>query len=224
MKKSLLALPVVFGSLITPSIAEESNNFYLSIGGGLAFPSDIEGDQTLGGTTYDAKFETKKPGLFSVGIGKEFGDYRIEFNYSRAEIESDKFSLTSGGSGVTASVTPNLKSDVNSYMFYGYKDFTNGSKFTPYGGVGLGTASLSAKDQTVTAAGTAYSILGAKTSVFSFGLKAGTDYEIAENTSLYAEGSYQNFASFKIRKEGYSDVNYDASHIFAITAGIKFSF
>ncbi len=224
MNKRLFTLPFVFGSLITPSIAQDANNFYLSIGGGLAFPSDIEGDQTLGGTTYDAKFETKNPGLLSIGLGKKFNDYRIEFNYSRASVESNKFTLTSGGTGVSASVTPNLKADVNSYMFYGYKDFTNQSKFTPYGGVGLGTAALSAKNQTVTAAGTAYNVYGAKTSVFSFGLKAGTDYEIAENTSLYAEGAYQNLASYKIRKEGFSDVNYDASHIFAITAGIKFNF
>ena len=224
MKKRLFSLPIILGSFMTPIVAEESNNFYLSIGGGLASPSDVEGDQTLGGTVYDATFDTKNTGIFSVGLGKDFNDFRLEFNYSRATVESNKFSLTSGGTGVSASVTPNLKANVSSYMFYGYKDFPNDSKFTPYGGVGLGAATLYAKDQTVTAAGTDYSVYGARKSVFTFGLKAGASYEIAENTSLYTEGTYQNLGSYQITKEGFTSANYDALNLLTITAGLKFDF
>ena len=224
MKNSLLGFPLIIGSFITPTIAEEYDNFYLSIGGGIAFPSDLNGDQTLGGTVYDATFETKNTGIFSVGLGKEFNDYRFEFNYSKATVESNKFSLASGGTGVSASVSPNLKADVSSFMFYGYKDFPNESKFTPYGGAGLGAATLYAKDQTVTAAGTNYNVYGATTSVFSFGIKGGATYKIADNTSLYSEATYQNLASYKIKKEGYSDVNYDSTNLFSVTAGLKFDF
>ena len=225
MKKYLIGTTLLLSSFLAPSsIANESNGFYLSVGGGLAFPSDSEGDSTLGGTAYDLKFENDNTGLFSIGIGKEFSDFRVEFNYSQATVESDSFSVTSGGSGVTASITPALETDVKSYMIYGYKDFPNDTKFTPYAGVGLGIASSSAENQTATVAGTAYDFEGVDLSVFSFGLKGGASYEIANNTSLYSEVMYQNFASYKISESGFETVNYDSTNFFAVTAGLKFNF
>ena len=50
---------------------------YLSIGGGLNYPSN-EGDAE--GT--DFTFETDDPLIYSVAIGKEFNDWRLEFNYT----------------------------------------------------------------------------------------------------------------------------------------------
>jgi len=224
MKNSLLGPTLLISSLAIPLTTEASQDFYLSIGGGVALPSDVEGDSNLGGTNYDATFETEKPGLFSVGFGKEFNDYRFEFNYSKATVESNKIIVTSGGTGVSASMTPNLKSDVNSYMFYGYRDFTSDSKLTPYGGIGLGTATLSAKNQTVTVAGADYKLYGDEKTVFSWGLKGGAAYEIAENTSIYSEASYQNFSSYQISRGGFATVNYDKTHYIGITAGLKFNF
>ena len=224
MKKLLIGTSFLLSSLIAPTFAEEKNNFYLSVGGGLAFPSDVEGDSKLGGTAYDQKYETDNTGLFSVGIGKAFNDFRVEFNYSQATIESDTFSVTSSGAGVTASITPALESDVKTYMIYGYKDFPNETKFTPYAGVGLGIGSFSADNQTATVAGTAYKFEGAEESVFSFALKGGASYEIAQNTSIYSEAMYQNFASYDVSKAGFETVNYDSSNIFAVTAGLKFNF
>ena len=224
MKKLLIGTSFLLSSLIAPTFAEEKNNFYLSVGGGLAFPSDVEGDSKLGGTAYDQKYETDNTGLFSVGIGKAFNDFRVEFNYSQATVESDTFSVTSSGAGVTASITPALESDVKTYMIYGYKDFPNETKFTPYAGVGLGIGSFSADNQTATVAGTAYKFEGAEESVFSFALKGGASYEIAQNTSIYSEAMYQNFASYDVSKAGFETVNYDSSNIFAVTAGLKFNF
>ena len=212
-------------SFLAPSsIANESNGFYLSVGGGLAFPSDSEYDSALGGTSYDLKFEIDSTGLFFVGIGKESGDFRVEFNYSQATVESDSFLVISGGAEVTASITPALESDVKSYMIYGYKDFPNETKFTPYAGVGLGIASFSADNQTARVAGTSYQFKGGDESVFSFGLKGGASYEIANNTSLFSEVMYQNFASYEISKSEFETVNYDSTNFFAVTAGLKFIF
>lgn len=61
MKKYLIGTSLLLCSFISPSFAEEAKNFYLSIGGGIAFPSDIEGDATLSGTKIDAKFPTDDP-------------------------------------------------------------------------------------------------------------------------------------------------------------------
>jgi len=224
MKKVLIGASLFLTSLVSPAIAEESKSIYLSVGGGVAFPSDVEGDSTISGTKYDAKFPTDSTGVYSIGIGKEFNDMRLEFNYAAATVETDSITVTSGGSGVTASITPDLESDVKSYMIYGYKDFDNDSKLTPYAGVGLGMATFNADDQTATLDGTAYSLKGTKETVFSFAFKAGVDYEIADNASLYSEGTYQNFAEFEVKEAGYETVNYDSSHFFAITAGLRFRF
>jgi len=224
MKKVLIGASFFLTSLVSPVIAEESKSIYLSLGGGLAFPSDLEGDSTISSTQYDLKFPTDNTGIYSIGIGKEFNDKRVEFNYAAATVETDSITVTSGGSGVTASITPNIESDVKSYMFYGYKDFENDSKLTPYAGFGLGWATFSAKDQTATLDGTAYSLKGGEETVFSLGLKAGAAYEIADNTSLYSEGTYQRFGEYKVEEAGYETVNYDSTHFFAITAGLRFTF
>ena len=224
MKKLLVGTSFLLGSFIAPTFAEEKNNFYLSVGGGMAFPSDSEADSTLGGTLYELKQEADNTGLFSVGIGKAFNDFRVEFNYSQATVETDSFTVTSGGVGVTASITPALESDVKSYMIFGYKDFPNETKFTPYAGVGLGIGSFSAKDQTATVAGTAYKFEGGDESVFSFALKGGASYEIAQNTSIYSEAIYQNFASYDVSEPGFETVNYDGTNYFGISAGLKFNF
>jgi len=158
-----------------------------------------------------------------LGLGKSFNDYRVEFNYSKATVKSDKQSISSGGVGLTVSISPSLESDVNSYMVYGYKDFKNDSKFTPYAGIGLGIASLSSKDQTVSAVGTTLKVNGGDESVFSYALKGGFAYEVADNTSLYSEATYQNFGSYDVTKNNLT-TNYDSTNYFAVKAGLRFNF
>jgi len=224
MKKYLIGSSLLLSSLITPTFAEESKSFYLSVGGGITFPSDSKTDTILGNTTYDVRFENDNSGLFSVGIGKKFSDYRIEFNHLRATVKSNSFSVTNAGTGVTASITPNLKADYKSFMIYGYKDFPTETKFTPYAGVGLGLGSFSGENQVATVNGTTYQLKGADEAVFSFGLKGGASYEIVENTSIYSELMYQNFAPYRADQEGFETVKGDATNIFAVTAGLKFNF
>ena len=223
MKKVIIGASLLLASIISPLQAEESKN-YLSIGGGIALPKDSEGDSSLGGTLYDFEYEVDNTGVFSIGVGRKFNDYRLEFNYSKAKIESDNFTVTTGGAGVVATITPALESDVSSYMIYGYKDFPSDSKFTPYLGLGLGIGHFSAEDQTATVAGTDFEFEGAAETVFSFGLKGGASYEIADNTSIFTEGLYQNFASYELSDPDFETVNYDSNQFFAVSAGIKFSF
>ena len=100
MKKYLLGTTLLLSSFLAPSsIANESKGFYLSVGGGIAFPSDSDGDSTLGGTAYDLKFETDNTGLFSVGIGKAFNDFRVEFNYSQICLKSNEKLFIQGRKG-----------------------------------------------------------------------------------------------------------------------------
>lgn len=224
MKKYLIGTSLLLSSFISPSFAEEAKNFYLSIGGGIAFPSDIEGDATLSGTKIDAKFPTDDPFFYSVGIGKEINDWRLEFNYAGTTVSTNSITATTGGSGATASITPNLEADAKIYMLYGYKNFSNEGKFTPYVGLGLGAATLETKDTTATVLGTDLVLKGSSETVFSYSLKGGADYEIAENTNLYTEATYQNFSSFTVSEPGYVDTNYDSINYFGISAGLRFKF
>ena len=56
--------------------------------------------------------------------------------------------------------------------------------------------------------------------MFTFGLKGGVDYEIAENTSLYSEVGYVNLASFTTD----AGKEYDSNNSFIVSAGLRFSF
>ena len=223
MNKLFIGTSLFLTSIIIPVRTEESKN-YLTIGGGISFPSDSKGDSSLGGTLYDFEYEVDNTAIFTIGLGREFDEFRLEFNYSKATVEADTFTVTSGGAGVVASVTPALESDVTSYMIYGLKDFPTDSKFTPYAGIGLGLGHFSAKDQTATVAGTAYQFEGGDETVFSYGLKGGVSYAMTDNASLFTEGLYQGFASYEISEPGFETVNYDGNQYFGISVGVKFSF
>jgi len=224
MKKFIIGTSVLLGSLIAPSFAEERNNFYLSIGGGVAYPSDIEGDTIISGAKIDAKYDTKNPNILGFAVGKKFDDWRLEANYAAGTWETDSITLSQSGNGITASITPNLESDVKSYMIYGYKDFKSKSLFTPYIGVGLGTATAKSKDTTVSVSGTDVVVKGGSESLFTYGLKAGLDYKFDDFNTLYGEVTYQNLASYTISEAGFADTNYDSSNFIGLTFGLKFNF
>ena len=220
MKNYLIGTSLLFGSLISaPVLAED--DFYLSIGAGVAFPSDAESDYTVGSTKYDITEETDDPGIFSLGFGKNLdNDFRVEFNFSKATVSTDSFTVSSGGTGVTGSITPALEYDVTTYMIYGLKDFPNDSKLTPYAGIGAGFASLDADDQIATIAGTAYSFTFEEESVFSYAIKGGLSYEVSDTALLFTELGYQNLASY----DSAGSVNYESNNLVGLSAGVRFTF
>ena len=216
MKEYLIGTSLLLSSLTAPLFAEESKSLYLSIGGGVAFTSDVSGD--LDGIT--AEFETNNPLNYSFAIGKEFNDWRLEFNYSATTLSSDSMTVTTGGNSTSSDITPDYDLGVNSYMIFGYKDIPSDSKFTPYLGAGLGLSSLNTDSNTYTVGGNDIVVADEQYSVFTFGLKGGVDYEIAENTSLYSEASYLNYSSFTSD----AGVDYDSTNSFIISAGLRFNF
>mgnify|MGYP001194655391 CR=1 FL=1 len=220
MKKILFGTSFLLSSLIAPSFAEESKNLYLSIGGGITFPSDVKVNGTdLNGTDYKIKLPTDNPFIYSLAVGKGFEDLRLEFNYSGTTLSSKSITATVGGTTGTANFSPAAEAKVKSYMLYGYKDITNETKFTPYIGIGLGTSNINMKEQTINSGGATVILESASSSVFTYGIKGGVGYEIADNTSLYSEATYLNYASFKDGSD-----NYDSNNYFGITAGLRFNF
>jgi len=220
MKRYLIGTSLLFGSLAAvPAIAED--NFYLSIGYGIAYPSDAESEYTVNGTKYEITEETDDPGILSFSFGKKFNnDYRVEFNFSKAEVSTDSFKVTSGGTGVAGSITPAFEYDVTSYMVYGLKDFSNDSKFTPYAGVGAGFTTVEADNQIATIAGMTYSFTYDSETVLSYAVKGGVGYEISDQATLFSELTYQNLASY----ESTGGVDYDSNNFVSVNAGVRFSF
>ena len=218
MKNYLIGTSLILGSFVTPSFAEEPKGFYLSLGAGAAFPSDIEANAPLNGEKR-LKFPTDTSGSFSAGFGYDFSMLRLEFNYSNTTIQADKVTIkTAAGAAVSpSSSVPNFEQKINSYMGFAYLDFNNESKWTPY----VGT--ISTEDMKTSVVG-ASDTAGDEKGVFSYALKAGLDYEIAKNTAIYTEATYQNFASYKAKESNKATVSYDSSDYFAVTAGIKFIF
>ena len=51
IKRTAAVLSLASFALISPVNAED--DFYLSIGAGIAYPNDAESDYTVGGTTFD---------------------------------------------------------------------------------------------------------------------------------------------------------------------------
>ena len=210
--------------LVTPSLVEKSNNFYMSIGGGKAFPSNYAGDTLLLGSRIDFEYHTDDPFFFSIGFGKKFNDYRVEFNYLSGKVNADRISAETGGVGLTAPIDPAVTDNVKSFMIYGYKDFPNESKFTPYLGLGVGIGKFDADDQIVSIGGLQFIETTPETNVFSYALKGGIDYALNDKSALYSEATYQNFGSYEISEPGFETVNYDSTNFFGVSAGIRFFF
>ena len=224
MKNYFIGSSLILGSFVTPSFAEEPKGFYLSIGGGAAFPSDVTAKAPLNGEK-KLTFPTNTSGSYSAGFGYDFSSWRLEFNYANSTIHADKVTIkTTAGAGVGhSSSVPNFKQKINSYMGFAYVDVVNESKFTPYAGAGLGVARISTEDMKTSIIGAA-NTAGDEKTVFSYAFKAGLDYEIAKNTSIFTEATYQNFASHKAKESNKATVSYDSSDQFAVTAGLKFKF
>ena len=220
MKKYLVASTLLLSSFTSPIFAEEPKSVYFSLGGGVNFISDFEVDAEILGENINGSFDTNSPFQWSLAIGKKFEDWRLEFNYSAFKTSSDSLTITAGGNGATVDLSPELEMDVSSYMIYAYKDFPSDSKFTPYIGGGIGYSQLDVPDQTVGVLGVNIELEGGEEQLFTFGLKGGVDYEIAENTSLYSEVGYVNLASFTTD----AGEEYDSNNSFIVSAGLRFSF
>tara|TARA_A100001388_G_scaffold118626_1_gene87704 strand:- start:648 stop:1301 length:654 start_codon:yes stop_codon:yes gene_type:complete len=217
MKRYLVASSLLLCSFTSPVFAEESTGFYLSFGGGLNSISDLEGDLGTDGFSFD----TNSPFQYSLAIGKEFDDWRLEFNYSGSTVSMDSVTVTPAGqNSVSVDLVPEIEADVTSYMLYGLKNLTNDTKFTTYLGAGVGFTSLDLPAQNINVGGANVPLPAADEQVFSFGVKGGVEYEIAENTSLFSEIGYLNLSSF----DGVDDESYDSLNSFTVGGGLRFNF
>ena len=202
--KTILPLGLIVSSLGTASFADESNKgFYVTAGIG----AGNIGDSTAtpqGGAAATATFGSGTTGEF--GFGYDFGnDIRTELTYGTLSGDLQTFGAATTFPTGTASVT--LKG-INLNIF---KDFSNDSRFTPYLGAGLSSTTLDATqiDQVAAGSGTA----------MGYNLKAGSSYEISNNTDFYGEFAYSTVNDITA-----STISYTKLSTSSFNAGIRFRF
>ena len=168
--------------------------FIFLLAGGINSINELEGD--LDGTGL-VSFGTDSPFQYSLAIGKEFDDWRLEFNYSATTVSRDSITVTAlGQNPVTSNINPDIKKDIKSYMLFGYKDFPSDKKFSTYLGAGLGFSTVEMAEANPIVGGANVPTPAIDEELFTFGLKGGVEYEVTDTTSLYAEVAYLNYSEF----------------------------
>ena len=162
--------------LASAPVLAAGEGVYLGLGAGVSFPQDS--DVTGTGVNATADLDTG----YSI-IGAVGNSYR---NGLRGEFELGYRGLDVGSvSGASASGGVN----VFSFMINGYYDFKNKTKWTPYLGVGLGGANISA-DAVTPVSG---SSLDDSDLVFAYQGMAGLSYQVSDQLSLFSD--YRYFAT-----------------------------
>ena len=221
MKNYLIGTSLLLSSFVAPSFAEESKDFYLSIGGAQTFIQDVEGDTTISGTKYNLDSDIDSDFGYEIEFGKQIENWRLGISYGKTSPKQKNVTAENAGTGVgvVASVSPKPTYDVESFMLNIYRDFPNDGKFTPYFGIGLGSASIKMQTYTATVSGTDVVVTDDGRDLFSLDIKGGVTYSLNEKTDLYGEVVYLQTDSFD--EDG---INYDGIKATNLMAGIKFNF
>ena len=221
MKNYLIGTSLLLGSFIAPTFAEESKDFYFSIGGAQTYINDVEGDTTISGTKYDLDSDIDSDFGYELEFGKQIDNWRLGVSYGITSPQQKNVSAenASTGVGVVASISPKPTFDVESLMFNVYRDFPNQGKFTPYVGIGLGSTNIKMQTYTTTVAGTDVVVTDDGRDLFTWDIKGGVTYSLNDTTDLYGEVVYANTDSFDE-----DNINYDGIKATNLMAGVKFKF
>jgi opacity protein-like surface antigen len=188
-----------FGAPAVEVIEVESvNGWYLTIGAGAAWPSDMNvrtrnfdpnenGDLSFGGG-------------FSgdAGLGYDFGALRAEltYGYTRASVDE----ISASGFDINSSGIIN-KNDVMASLYW---DILPG-RWTPYLGGGVGYTNLSTPSVNF---GNGLRSSSENQGLFGWQGKVGVSYAMSTNWDVYVEGTYsgaEGFSSDNVRFDSYND-------------------
>ena len=200
--------------LVSPTKAnDEQEDWYLTIGGGLAAIQDNDWTWTTGGTVYSGELQHGSGFSGEIGIGKDYGRSRLEITYARNTGDLDTITVDQAGTAV--SVSGGVSQDA--FFVTGLYELTEDedSQFTPYIGGGIGYNRT--KWDNVTVAGTNSG--DSWVSNVATQLKVGTLVDVSETSEFFLEGVYSLQA-------GYDDDGFEWGNVYAtsLRTGIKFKF
>ena len=183
MKKFLFGLSLLFPALLsTSTLAEEKEgNFYLELGGGYQFPQSTTIKAPISGTTYKLDYEFDGSAIYGLGLGYDFGQWRLHGSLSKGTLSLDSIKLDGSKLAITIEDI-----DVTVWTLGGIYELTKDSKFTPFLGSGLSYQSGSDALATVQTGGTTTNFTVSGDELWAVQLTAGLAYEIKEDIDIYA--------------------------------------
>jgi len=183
MKRILFGLAFLFPALLsTSTLAEEKEgNFYLEVGGGYQFPQSTTIKAPISGTTYKLDYEFDSSGIYGLGLGYDFGQWRLHGSLSKGTLSLDSIKLDGSKLAITFEDI-----DLTILTLGGIYELTKDSKFTPFLGSGLSYQSGSDALVTVQTGGTTTNFTVSGDALWAVQLTAGLAYELKEDIDIYA--------------------------------------
>ena len=183
MNKFLFSLSLLFPALLsTSTLAEEKEgNFYLEVGGGYQFPQSTTIKAPISGTTYKLDYEFDGSGIYGLGLGYDFGQWRLHGSLSKGTLSLDSIKLDGSKLAITIEDI-----DVTVWTLGGIYELTKDSKFTPFLGSGLSYQSGSDALATVQTGGKTTNFTVSGDELWAVQLTAGLAYELKEDIDIYA--------------------------------------
>ena len=183
MKKIFYGLALLFPVFFSPSLfaEEKEGNFYLEIGGGYQFPQSTTIKAPISGITYKLDYEFDGSGIYGLGLGYDFGQWRLHGSFSKGTLSLDSIKLDGSKLAITIEDI-----DVNVWTLGGIYELTKDSKFTPFLGSGLSYQSGSDALATVQTGGTTTNFTVSGDELWAVQLTAGLAYELKEDIDIYA--------------------------------------
>jgi len=173
----------------SPSLAEdEDKGFYATGSIGYSQIQDIDVEDSSSDLTFDSGIG------FDLGVGYDFGKLRVEATWDRA---------TSGE--IEWLTTSDADTTVDSYLASLYFDIETESKWTPFLGASIGSATAEIDD--------------ADDSSFTYGIQAGVSYEASEKVDIFAKVSYLIIDELEI-----GSWEIDNGSVFGARVGARFKF
>ncbi len=204
MKRLSLALAVATLGLSSAAMAQGYNGWYLGARAGVTWLDDHS--YSTGGAVRSFDFDHGW-GL-SGNVGYQFGGpFRLELEVAYRTNDID--SITSGGARL-AGATGEMNS--LAFMVNGFYDINTGTAFTPYVGLGVGYARVSADGISATGLGFTN---GDDDNKFAYQAIAGVAYQLTPEVALTAD--YRYFAtqdpSFRLSSGASVDAEYKTHNI-----------
>ena len=215
MKRALFFSIFTLASISTHVLAE---GLYMTIGGGASNLSDFKYAQD---GVHEGTIDINSGYSAELGVGYNFGnDIRTEITYSESwgsDVERDTYS---NGRTVNADVYgQRVWIKTKSILATIYKDFSLGSKFTPYIGAGIGSANVDVDG------GLYFAPKGVDVdkSSFIYQLKLGGSYSVSKKADIFTELIYRGINDLDF---GYPNTHSQAKNLSTtnVHAGIRYKF
>ncbi len=148
-------------------VLDNDKGTYITGSLGLSKIGDLDYEDT-DGTIYSDLLEFDTGGVSELGIGYDFGTFRIEGTWNKSH--SDQVEVASV-------IAVDMESEVNTYLGSIYYDFSTNSKWTPFVGASLGRGSWDTKLDGIKddASGLAY------------GIQGGVNYQTSDSIDVYGK-------------------------------------